>query len=463
MSPTRYRITGGADGRRAHRPAGLPGLCLSLAAATAMAAGMACQQSLPAPPDGDVRTLVFAHGRLSGPPEAFAAMLRDFEARHPGLTVRENVLPASTDQQHQFYAINLEDRSAGFDVVAADIIWIQEFAKAGWIRNVDGLLPPARRADYFPEAIRAATYGGGLYGVPWYMDAGLLYYRRDLLERAGVAAPRTWPELAQAVHAVLDKERDPALAGFVWQGKQYEGLVCVAHEFAWGGGSDLVTGLLQAAQRAEGPEAAAQEAERALAALRDFVTEGISPPSVATADEEAARHLFGTGRAVFMRNWAYAWTILQRDDSPVRGKIGVAPLPSFPGHPSVSVLGGWMLAVPREAPHRRDAEALVEFLTSPDIQSRMAREMGYNPVLRSLYHDAALLQAQPRLRELLPILQAARPRPVTPYYLMLSQVLQPELSAAIVGVKPPDAALVQARRQMAAVLGREAERLQEAL
>lgn len=434
------------------------GLCLALAA---LAAGTGCQRNSSSPAGEGGRTIVFAHGRLSGPPDAFAAMLRDFEARHPGVAVRQTVLPASTDQQHQFYAINLEDRGTGFDVIAADVIWLQEFAKAGWIRSLDGLLPPADRADYFPEAIRAAAYQGGLYGVPWYMEAGLLYYRRDLLDRAGIAPPRTWPELAKAALAV--RKHEPGLAGFVWQGKQYEGLVCIAHEMAWGRGTDLVTGLLQATRRAEGPEAAAQEAERALAALRDFIADGVSPPSVATADEEATRHLFGIGRAVFMRNWAYAWPILEREGSPVRGRVGVAPLPSFPDHPSVSVMGGWMLAMPRGAQHVGEAEALIAFLTSPEIQARMAREMGYHPSRRSLYRDQALLDSEPRLRELFPILEAARPRPVTPYYLMLSQVLQPEVSAAIVGVKPPEAALVQARRQMASVLGREAKRLQEGL
>lgn len=462
MSRLLHRMTGRAAGGRPFRPGHRPAR-LWLGAALALAAAAACQQTVSAPAGKEGRTIVFAHGRLSGPPQAFAAMLRDFEARHPGVTVRENVLPASTDQQHQFYAINLEDRGAGFDVVAADIIWVQEFAKAGWIRNLDGLLPPDRRADFFPEAVRAATYAGGLFAVPWYMEAGLLYYRRDLLDRHGVRPPQTWPELAAALRRILEKEQDPALAGFVWQGKQYEGLVCVAHEFAWAHGSDLVSGLLQATQRLEGPEAATQEAERALHTLRAFVAEGLSPPSVATADEESARHLFGSGRAVFMRNWAYAWPILEREGSPVRGRIGFAPLPSFPGHPSVSVLGGWMLAVPRATPHRRDAEALIEFLTSPDVQARMAREMGYNPVRRSLYRDRALTAAQPRLPALYPVLAAARPRPVTPYYLMLSQVLQPELSAAIVGVRSPETALVQARRQMAAVLGREAERGQEAL
>lgn len=410
--------------------------------ALALLAGCTAGPPPPSQEPGTV-TIVFKHGKFSGNPRAFEALLREFERRHPGLLVREEVLPASTDQQHQFYAVNLEGRSVSFDLLAVDVIWVQEFARAGWIADVDHLLPPVARGDSFPEAVRAATHGGRLHAIPWYMDAGLLYYRRDLLERYGFAPPRTWPDLVRIARTILDGERDPALKGFVWQGKQYEGLVCVAHEFVWGRGADLLNDETQGA-------------EQSVAFMRRLVAEeAVSPPSVATADEEAARHLFGAGRAIFMRNWSYAWTLLQQEGSPVKGRVGLSPLPSFPGYESVSVLGGWLLAVPRRASHAREAEALIEFLTSPEIQRRMALDLGYKPARRNLYQDAALLESQPWLRDLFPVLLAARPRPVTPYYLMLSQALQPELSAALVGTKSPQAALASARRQAAMILDLE--------
>jgi multiple sugar transport system substrate-binding protein len=272
------------------------------------------------------------------------------------------------------------------------------------------------------------------------MEAGLLYYRRDLLERYGLAPPRTWPELVEAVHAIQRGERDPGLQGFLWQGKQYEGLVCVAHEFAWGGGADLLEGGADAAQ--------------AVSFMRRLVgEEAVSPASVATADEETTRRLFGAGRAIFMRNWSYAWTLLQQDGSPVRDKVGLAPLPAFPGHESVSVLGGWLLAVPKRAARPREAQALIRYLTSPEVQRRLTLDLGYQPARRDLYRDAALLEAKPWLRDLLPVLSAARSRPVTPYYLTLSHILQPELSAALVATKSPEAALASARRQIETQLG----------
>ncbi|MGH7250797.1 MAG: ABC transporter substrate-binding protein, partial [Nitrospiraceae bacterium] len=286
-------------------------------------------------------------------------------------------------------------------------------------------------------------YEGRLYAIPWYLDAGVLYYRRDLLERYGFVPPRTWPDLVRMTRAILDGERDPKLKGFLWQGKQYEGLVCVATEFVRSNGSDLFAG----------------DGSRAEAALRFMrgliVPEGITPLLVATADEEATRHLFGSGQAVFMRNWPYAWSLLQEEGSRVRGKIGLAPLPAFPGHRSVPTLGGWMLAIPKRAAHPREAQALIRFLTSGEIQREVALQIGYNPSRRTLYQDPVLLETRPWMAILDRVLAEAKPRPISPYYLMLSQLWQPELSAALVGAKSAQAALDSAHRQVGRILALE--------
>jgi multiple sugar transport system substrate-binding protein len=379
--------------------------------------------------------VVFKHGKLSGDPRTLSDIFREFEQRHPGVTVREEILPSSTDQQHQFYAINLEGKSVAFDLLAADVIWVQEFARAGWIQPVDHVLPAPEREAYVAGAIEAATFEGRLYAIPWYLDAGVLFYRRDLLDRYGFAPPQTWPELAHIARTILDQERDPTLKGFLWQGKQYEGLVCVALEFIGGHGGTLL------GERT-------MESEDALGFMRDLVKNGLSPSVVTTADEEATRHLFGAGRAVFMRNWPYAWALFQAEGSPVRTKVGLAPLPSFPGHESVSTLGGWMLALPQRAPHPREAVDLLRYLSSPAIQRRIALELGYLPARRDLYREPSLLEAKPWLAELAPVFVGAKPRPVTPYYLMISQVLQPEISATVVGLKMPGEALASARRQI---------------
>jgi multiple sugar transport system substrate-binding protein len=158
-----------------------------------------------------------------------------------------------------------------------------------------------------------------------------------------------------------------------------------------------------------------------------------------------------------MRNWPYAWNIFQKEESPIRGKVGVSVLPHFPGQSSAATLGGWQLGVNKFSRHPKEAEALVQFLTSPEVQRWMAIEIGYKPPRRALYQDQVMIATQPFITGLFEIFETARPRPVSPYYLMLSQVMQPEFSAALVGLKEPKAALKNAQRQMNHILSANLE------
>ena len=387
--------------------------------------------------------LVFKHGKLSGDGRVLSELLRDFERGHQGITVREELLPADSDRQHQYYAMNLDGGKAPFDLLGIDTIWAQEFAKAGWLAPLDELLPPTEREEFFPGPIEAATFNGRLYAVPWYVDAGVLYYRRDLLDRHGLEPPRTWLELAHIAKVVLDAEQNSALAGFVWQGKQYEGLMCVTLEVVRSNGTDLWSGNRD-------------RAEDGLRFLRETIsTHGITPLSTSMADEESTRWMFGEGHALFMRNWPYAWSLLQQEGSPVRGKVGVVPLPTFSGFASAPVLGGWMLAMPNSSTHQEVVGELIRFLTSSDTQRKVAVELGYNPVRRALYADKSLLDLRPFLKDLYPILLEARPRPVTPYYLLISQAVQPEVSAVVVGRKSPKEAIEAIRRRVDQIMGEQ--------
>jgi multiple sugar transport system substrate-binding protein len=380
--------------------------------------------------------VVFKHGKLSGDGRVLTDLLRDFERGHQGVIIREELLPADSDRQHQYYAMNLDGGKAPFDLLGIDTIWAQEFAKAGWIAPLDELLTPTEQEEFFPGPIQAATFNGRLHAVPWYVDAGVLYYRRDLLDRHGLEPPQTWHDLAHSAKVVLEAEQNSTLTGFVWQGKQYEGLVCVALEVLRSNGTDLWSG----------------DRDRAVYGLRflreTIATHRITPLSTSMADEESTRWLFSEGRALFMRNWPYAWSLLQREGSPVRGKVGVVPLPAFPGFTSAPVLGGWMLAIPNSSAHQEVVGELIRFLTSPGAQRKVAVELGYNPVRRALYGDESLLELRPLLKDLYPILLEARPRPVTPYYLLISQAVQPEISAVVVGRKSPDEAIDAIRRRV---------------
>jgi multiple sugar transport system substrate-binding protein len=383
-------------------------------------------------------TIVFKHGKIAGDPAHLRSLLDEFERLNPGIRVKDESLPASTDEQHQFYVINLGGESPEFDVLSMDVIWVPEFARAGWLRDLSRLVPEAGRDDFFPGPIEAVTYEGKLWAVPWYIDAGVLYFRKDLLEKYGFAPPQTWDDLVWTSKAVTQGE--PGVYGFIWQGKQYEGLVCNVLEFLWSnGGRVLEDGK---------PVLTIKENVEALRFMRDLIERyKVTPELVTTSIEEPTRHIFGNGDALFLRNWPYAWNIFEAEGSAVKGKVGVSVLPKFEGGEHAATLGGWQLGVNRYSGHSEEAEKLVEFLTSPEAQKTLALTVGYKPTRKSLYSDEELRTRQPVIAGLYDVFMHARPRPVSPYYMMMTQAMQPAFSAAITGIKSPEEALAEVQRE----------------
>jgi multiple sugar transport system substrate-binding protein len=173
---------------------------------------------------------------------------------------------------------------------------------------------------------------------------------------------------------------------------------------------------------------------------------------VLTADEETARLIFGNGQAVFMRNWPYAWGLYAEPGHPMRGKFGIAPLPRFPGGASVSALGGWYLGVNRRSKHPKEAYEFVRFMTSRQVQKALYLRLSYLPTRRELYSDPELIERAPQLAEFGRILERATPRPATPAYAALSELLQSEFSGVLVGRSSPEAALRRLRRRAETLL-----------
>ena len=391
-------------------------------------------------------TLVFKHAKILGPADPVPALLREFEQRHVGVRVKAESLSWNSDDQHQFFVINLEGRGAAFDVMMLDVVWVAEFARAGWLLDLSPWVSPAELAPHFPSTLEPATWNGGVWAMPWLMNVGVLYYRADLLARHALAPPRTWEELIAQITRIRAVEGDARLDGVVWQGRQYEGLTVNTLEAMWANGARVLGD--------DGHPLPDQErAAGALAFQRQLITSGASPSWVTAADEELSRRHFGDGRAIFLRNWPYAMDLFRQPGSPVHGKVAIAPLPGRAGvAEGVGSSGGAHLGVDRRTRHPELAAALVRFLAGAAAQKTMSERGALNPTRMALYHDADVVRAHPDFPVVYELMLKARPRPVTPYYLMLSTTLQPEFSAALVGVKSPPEAVRHARRRLAYLL-----------
>lgn len=423
----------------------VPVLALGLAVLAAAASGCRRQEATREGQAGRTR-LVFKHQPLWGDPRPFHELLARFERDNPDLELVSELIPNASDLAHQFFLTSLEAGADDYDVLVADIVWVPEFARAGWIADLSPFFPPETlREDFLPGPVRAVVVEERTYAVPWFVDVGVLYYRTDLVPRA----PRTYEELQRFAREAM--ARHPGLNGYAWQGRQYEGLNCNVYEALWGHGGEALTPDGRVLLDTE-------PAREALTYLRGLLESGVSPPSVTSMAEEEARRMFQEGRAVFMRNWPYAWSESQKPGSPVRGKVGLAPLPTVSGEPGSGTLGGWQLAVNAHVsePRRRAAARLIAHLTSPEANLLMALHYARNPPRRSVYEDPRLVAADPFIARLRELVEHARPRPVTPYYLLMTDVLQSEFSAAIAGLRSPEEALKRAQRQVDHLTGERA-------
>lgn len=313
--------------------------------------------------------------------------------------------PGSTERLALFQQL-LAARSGDIDVFQIDVVWPGLLARH--LRDLSSDVDEPTLAQHLPQAIANNTVEGRLVALPWFGNAGVLYYRRDLLEQHGRTVPRTWQDLADTARAVMEAERgagNARLWGFVFQGRAYEGLTVNALEWiaAHGGGTIV------------GPDGAVTvnnaKAALALSAAASWIGT-IAPQGVLNYAEEEARGLFQSGNAVFMRNWPYAWAPMDAADSPVRGRVGIASLPrGGEGGANSTALGGEQLAVSRYSRHPEVAASLVRFLSSPAEQKRRAIVGGFYPTIVTVATDPAVLAANPAFAVLSATLADAVARP----------------------------------------------------
>jgi trehalose/maltose transport system substrate-binding protein len=316
--------------------------------------------------------------------------------------------PADATERLALYQRVLQDRSGAIDVLQLDVVWPGLLAP-----HLLDLKPHSRGIEqsHFGGVVANNTVAGRLVAMPWFMDAGLLYYRRDLLAKYELKVPRTWDELASAARKAQDGERaagNKAMWGYVWQGRAYEGLTCNVLEWvlSHGGGSFIDQGGRITVRNPQAIEALEMAAG---------LIGNVSPREVLDYGEEEARAAFQSGNAVFMRNWPYAWSLAQGKDSPVKGKIGVTVLPKGAGRGGryAATLGGQQLAVSRHSANAALAADLVMYLTSAEVQKERAIQGSFNPTLWPLYADRDIMKANPFMGELFGVLAFAVSRPAT--------------------------------------------------
>jgi trehalose/maltose transport system substrate-binding protein len=345
----------------------------------------------------------------------------------------------------------LSAESSDVDVFSVDVVWPGILGK--FFLDLKPYTKGAE-AEHFPALVANGTLDGKLVAMPWFADAGLLYYRKDLLDKYKEAVPTTWAQLTATAKKIQDAEREAGnkdMQGLVFQGKAYEGLTCDALEWvvSYGGGSIV---------EPDGKISINNPGAAAALELAASWPGTISPTGALNAEEEEARTAFQSGNAVFMRNWPYAWATSQEATSPVKDKVGVAPLPKGEGDGArpAATLGGWDLSVSKFSKHPAEAADLVMYLTSAAEQKRRAITAGFNPTIPSLYSDKEVVAANPFLASMGEIFKGAAPRPSTvtgSKYNQVSNAFWNAAHAVIAKEKPAKDALAELAGKLEQIKG----------
>lgn len=332
-----------------------------------------------------------------------------------------------------------EAQSAQVDVFQIDVIWPGDLAEN--LIDLSEYIPQEVLDQHFPSIVENNTVDGQLVALPWFTDGGLLYYRTDLLEEYGFdGPPATWTELEEMATTIQEGERadNPDFSGFVWQGDAYEGLTCDAIEWvASNNGGSIIS--------PEGTITIYNDNAVEIVDQAAGWVGTISPNGVTGFDEEAARNVFQAGNAAFMRNWPYAYSLGNSEDSAVAGNFEVAPLPAgAEGGRQAGCLGGWQLAVSRYSNNPAVAADVALFLASPEEQKTRAIEGSLAPTITALYEDPEVLEAQPVFESLGAVLENAVARPSTvsaPQYNAVSQAFFNAVHSVLTGQDDAENAL----------------------
>jgi multiple sugar transport system substrate-binding protein len=393
----------------------------------------------------DQKPLVFAVGGAPSEVAFWEELLQDFE-RQSGIRADLLRQPADTDLRRQGLVIALNARQPAPDVFLMDVAWLGLFAASDWLAPLEADL---EAAPFFQRVINLVDrYQGHLMALPVYLDAGILYYRRDLLAKFKLPGPpATWPELVSQALTVQRAMRhaNPHFYGFVWQGAQYEGLICNFMEFSGSRGGFL--------QQGDGLRIDAAANQTALTFMRDLIRQDrISPPNTYTEmKEEQVRLYFQAGNALFERNWPYAWALHQGPASKVKNQIGLAPLPAPSDGERVAALGGWHIGLSRFSDRKPQAVQLIRFITSYDTQKKIMLRMGWNPGREDLYDDPDVLRHAPHYRELKDVFQYAQPRPLLPYYTQIAAIAQRHINSVLADRQSAAQALSAAQQEIDAL------------
>jgi multiple sugar transport system substrate-binding protein len=371
-------------------------------------------------------------------------LIQKFNEEHKGeFQVRYREMPSDTGQYFDQLRTEFQAGGGDTDVIGGDVIWPAQFAANGWISDLSDRFTDTDA--FLSGPMQGMTYDGKVWGVPWYTDAGLLYYRQDLLEEVGFSEPpQTWEELQEM--ALKTAQDTGTKDGFVFQGAEYEGGVCNGCEYIWTHGGNVLDPEDPSKVVVDSPESAA-----GLQTWHDMIADGVSPQAVLQYKEDESHAAFLRGESVFLRNWPYVYALVGNPEETELEpeQVGVTQIPVAQGNRSFSTLGGWNFLINAASDVQEEAWEFIKWMTAPEQLKTNALEGSRLPPRQALYEDEEILDKVPVARlGKEAIIENSTPRPVSPYYSDMSLELAKQYNAALAGDVSPEQAVNTLQSQL---------------
>ena len=422
----------------------MPGIA-AVAVALLLAAGCRlhigrCLAGRSAPSTNGIGPITLAIGKDN--PGWLQGVITGWNKRYPNQKVTLLLLPEASNDQLAELVANLQAKSDEYDVIDMDVIWTAEFASNGWIIPLPESQFPLK--DFLKPAVDTAMYQGRLYAVPDYSNADLLYYRKDILAKAGKQPPKTWAQLAELAETVAPKY---GLDGYAGTFAPYEG---------------LTVNFASAVQSAGGSIMSADDnkitvdSPQALEGLQFLVSgfqQGWIPKVALTYEEESSQAAFEAGKFLFLDNWPDVYAALSGPGpgNNVYGKFWFTALPG-PHGPGSSSLGGANLAISAYSQHQRTALNFIKYMTDLANEKEMLEQGSFPPVWTQLYTDPALIRSYPYLPVLEQAINSAQPRPAISNYDQASLAISSSVYQALTHQKKPQQALAEMAAQLTQII-----------
>lgn len=371
--------------------------------------------------------------------EAVVKLLPDFEREHPDIHVEVQQMPLTAAHQKLLTAFAGDSTP---DLTQLGNTWLPEFAALNALEPLQQRVAASatvKPEDYFAPIWAINRIDGALYGVPWYVDTRLLFYRRDLLKAAGFdAQPSTWDEWRHMLAVLSHPER--GTYGILLPTNEYEQLMSLALQQS--------EPMLRDGGRYGNFRSAGFK--RALAFYVDTFRLKQAPAITAV---EAGNPWDEFGRGVYAFYFSGPWNIgefRQRLPADREGEWATAPLPG-PDGAGVGAAGGSSLVVFRRSAHKDDAWLLIEYLSRPDVQRRLYDLLGDMPARRSAW-DGGSLRTDPKVQAFREQLEHVKPSPQVPEWERIANEMQLVAARAVAGELTVDEAAAEIDRRADRIL-----------